>query len=554
MRGLRALGITALFGALVVAGCDQASTRDDDASEEGAPKGEDDGKFDTTNDAVFVDFAFDAHVITDEADPAKARDVIEAQLFYTFGALQDFESSGRLDRLALPEIDHVALGDGAYRIDYHAQLPVVWSKKRDVPQSHPMVFPVDMRKASLEGFLGRTQAGCKRYASDRPRVTTWWYFWRPGKSTCVLEDDDVLRPQATVTVSDVTTSGRYPEYHRVYEDGVVRVVAIFAKNVKNTVAGDAGIDAYDEFVARLQSRLADHDLTTEPAEIPTGPGVKAPDITFHAALPGGAEVEVTALLVDSLRKQGPELDARLAELTPEADLIAYSGHASAGRNLRHIAQTGTWQAGQHVIVFLNACGTIAYTDPTLAETLAALNPDDPSGTQHLDLVANARPAFFHEYADGVMAVVDGLLEQDQPRTYERIFQDIDDSQIVLVTGEQDNRFVPGFEGDEGEPGLADWDGMSEVGELGDGESVTFTTPRLEPGVYRFMLDGSGDGDLYVRTGLPPTLIDWECRPYRIGVEECVITLPVPAEIHAMVVGADASSFVFDAQPASADPE
>jgi hypothetical protein len=38
----------------------------------------------------------------------------------------------------------------------------------------------------------------------------------------------------------------------------------------------------------------------------------------------------------------------------------------------------------------------------------------------------------------------GLLSYGQPKTYDQIFEDIDRSEIVLVTGEEDNVFQPGM--------------------------------------------------------------------------------------------------------------
>jgi hypothetical protein len=41
-------------------------------------------------------------------------------------------------------------------------------------------------------------------------------------------------------------------------------------------------------------------------------------------------------------------------------------------------------------------------------------------------------------------MVHGLLSYNQPKTYEKIFESIDRSEVVLVTGEEDNEFKPGM--------------------------------------------------------------------------------------------------------------
>jgi hypothetical protein len=42
-----------------------------------------------------------------------------------------------------------------------------------------------------------------------------------------------------------------------------------------------------------------------------------------------------------------------------------------------------------------------------------------------------------------LALVRGLLQVDEPMTYEEMVANIDSAEVVLVSGEQDNEFVPG---------------------------------------------------------------------------------------------------------------
>src|SRR5690606_24098584 len=49
--------------------------------------------------------------------------------------------------------------------------------------------------------------------------------------------------------------------------------------------------------------------------------------------------------------------------------------------------------------------------------------------------------------------------------------------------------------------------------------------------------GSGDADLYVRRGSPPTTSQWDCRPYRTGNNEsCSFSSPASGTWHVMVRG------------------
>ena len=106
----------------------------------------------------------------------------------------------------------------------------------------------------------------------------------------------------------------------------------------------------------------------------------------------------------------------------------------------------------------------------------------------------------------------------EPKTYEQLFKNIDEVQVVLVSGEQDNTFTPGGGG----PAMP-WSGITETGSVARNATKTFATPVLEAGTYQFAMTGSGgDADLYVRNGHKPTKSEWDYRPYLIGNNETVI--------------------------------
>jgi hypothetical protein len=188
----------------------------------------------------------------------------------------------------------------------------------------------------------------------------------------------------------------------------------------------------------------------------------------------------------------------------------------------------------------NGCDTYAYVDGHLAETRSSINRDDPAGTKYMDIVTNAMPAFFHETAHATLAIVRGLMKHYEPITYEKIFTAIDRAQVVLVSGEQDNEFVPGGGGGGG--GEPIWRGLADGGTLARGQEFRVATPTLAAGTYRFELSGSSDADLYVRVGEAPTTSLYDCRPYKASSNEiCEVDLSTAAAIHVMVRGYAGSS-------------
>jgi len=500
------------------------------------------GKSDASALATILDFEFDGDLMTDST--WDTRRTIQDQLLYTIGQLNGNKAVGRLDALALTDIKSTQEG-GKTRITYHAKMPVAWGSKTNLPSTYTLTLPRDVSYTGSQAFTEKYKSKCAEYGAHDVDSGSMWYYYRPAQSGCKLEEADVVKLAVEVTVSSVNTTGKYPEYHKVWEDGTLNIVAVFGKYEDGaTTSTDAGIKAYNTFVGAIRSKLAQFSPTTTPAVVPSQPGVGAPDVEFVAQLSEGRSIQVNALLVDNVANAGTTFYNRYEGLSTHADLIAYNGHAGLGQNVRALAKKGKWISGQYLILFMNGCDTYAYVDGSLAQTRATFNPDDPTGTKYMEIVTNAMPAYFASDSAASMAMINGLLSWNEPRTYERMFKDIDSHQIVLVTGEQDNVYVPGYVEGENPPPPAGWEGMSESGAVTKGQEVRWETPSLAAGTYTFNMTGTGDADLYVRVGTAPTTTLYDCRPYKAGSKEnCSVAISTPAPVHVMVRGwANSSTF------------
>lgn len=527
-----------LAGALSTIACAQSAQDPSDFQIKGSQT-----KADSSVEAVFVEFEFDGELITNSS--FNPRSAIDEQLLYTIGHMNGRDSNGvgRLDKVRISNIQTENV-DGKTRVTYHAVLPAAWGYPDDVPDTHTFRLPRDISFSGQEAFTEKYKDSCvDRFAHDVD-AGIMWYYYRPIAFGCSIDPEDVVSMTADVTLSATNTTGKYPEYHKIWEDDVLRVVAIFGKNEAEATSNDAGINAYNGFTRALKSEFSGLDLVTVPADVPFSPGNDMPDTTYRATLPGGKTVEVVALLIDGVRVAGPTFDARYESLTGNADLIAYSGHSGLGANIRAMARKGNWESGQYSVIYMGGCDTYAYVDSALADAHADVNPDDPTGTKYMDIITNAQPAFFHENPNTVMSFVRGLMKHDEPQTYEQMFANVDDFQVILVSGEEDNVFVPG--GGNGGAVVDDWQGSEDEGSIArDGEShhaFPGGDALLAAGTYVFELSGSNDADLYVKIGSQPTTSSYDCRPFLNGSQEtCVVELSSPAAIHVMVRGWAASS-------------
>lgn len=514
--GFVALGLGMLAMGTVACSGDEVDSTEDDF---------------TSNQATLLTFEFDGELTTTETFDLEQ--TIEDQLLYTIGQLNGSKAVGRLDTVKLSDIETERLDDGSTHVRYHAVMPVGWGSKTNLPTKYELKLPKRVDAEGLQAFSDAYQHTCVDFGAHDVSPGNLWYYYRPSRSGCKLADADVVKLGATVTKSAENTEGKYPEYHQVWEDDELRVVAIFGKYEDGaTTASDAGISAYGRFVSTVRDTWRDGTVT--PANAPKSPGVANPDVQVEAALPGGRKLVINALLVDNVASAPQTFYQRYESLSTEADLIFYNGHAGLGQNVRALARKGDFRAGKYQLFFMNGCDTFAYVDGHLAKERSTLNPDDPTGTKYMDMVTNVMPAFFSSMPNASMALIEGLADDASPKTYQEIFESVDRSQIIVVTGEEDNVFTPG--GVE-----KPWE-LTEAGVVSRGEQATFALGTLPAGDYVINLledqaAPGGDADLYVGLGEAPTLASYDFRPWLDGSnEEVRFTLTKPTAVHLMVHG------------------
>ena len=219
------------------------------------------------------------------------------------------------------------------------------------------------------------------------------------------------------------------------------VIAIFGKVEDGTTTErDRGIWSHNHFVSKMRAELPNVEVT--PADTPARPGIEFPDVTIESTLANGKKVRLTSFLVDNVREGGPTFEARYKELSAKADVIVYNGHAGLGQNVRALARMGQFEPGKYQIIYMNGCDTFAYVDGHLAQTRAALNPDDPTGTKYMEIITNSMPPNWDSLPINTMSMVRDLMSTDAPLKYTELLGHFDQSGFVAVTGEEDNTFTP----------------------------------------------------------------------------------------------------------------
>ena len=129
-----------------------------------------------------------------------------------------------------------------------------------------------------------------------------FYYFRP-KASAARSPRPTSPPhhRHALAVARRTTTGKFPEYDKVWEDGTLNVVAIFGKYEDGaTTAGDAGIAAYNEFVGAMNAELAAAQPHHDPGDVPDAPGVARPTSSSTRRSPDGKKIHVVALLADNV--------------------------------------------------------------------------------------------------------------------------------------------------------------------------------------------------------------------------------------------------------------
>ncbi len=426
---LRALALAPLFVAALSAAC--AAPADE-------PVEADEGEY-TSATSRLLEMSFRGELVTSRS--ANAEQAVRDQMLFTIGQLNGDVGVGRLDKLTLRDVTSAPAADGLQKVTYRATLPVSLSKDKRTGRWYTLHLPRRVDSAGQEAFFRKYERTCTDPWAHDNDAGIYWYYYRPAQPRCELDAADVLDVRASVKVSAENTTDKYPEYDRIWDDGVLDVVAIYGKVEDGaTTHADRGIWSHAHFVNTMKRELP--NVKTTPEVLPAMPGIETPDVTLESTLPDGRKIRLTSLLVDNVRQGGAAFERRYTELSGNADLIVYNGHAGLGSNVRALARMGQFKRGKYQIIYMNGCDTFAYVDGYLAESRGRLNPDDPTGTKYMEIITNSMPPNWDSLPNNTMVLVRSLAKLDAPEKYQDILGKFDQSGFQAVTGEEDNTFRP----------------------------------------------------------------------------------------------------------------
>src|SRR5678816_3800474 len=132
----------------------------------------DDGKADSSALAVFVLADFDAKVRTDFS--FNDTQTIQDQILYSVGQLNGMTAVGRVDKAVITNIKKSSV-DGKTELSYHAQLPIAWGKKNDVPATVQLKLPLDISFSGQQAFADKYKHDCVDFGAHDVDAGSMFY-------------------------------------------------------------------------------------------------------------------------------------------------------------------------------------------------------------------------------------------------------------------------------------------------------------------------------------------------------------------------------------------
>jgi hypothetical protein len=389
-------------------------------------------------------------ILSPSDDLFTIKSLIRNQLYYTVGQLNGYDGVADLSKnqVKISSVTPASGDSGNFVVTYQATLFVSWDKGTPVPESLALTMPVLPTEEGIDRFMTIYAQDCRDDFSHEPESGNFWYYYRPKAFGCLLSDPQHVASESVVTRFPMTfepsteqTSGKSPEYGKIWEDGKLVATTIFAYNKpEEDHQYDVATYAFNSFYRGLIQQYG-KPISSVPAlaegEVP-GPNTDRIELVFQT--PRG-QLDIGMMLVDGIRALTTEQMDFYSRRTQNSDFVSYSGHSGLGANIRALTRLGTFVPNQYQLFFINGCDTFAYVDDALREAHAAVNPEF-GADKFFDVITNSMPSYFHANAEGNLTIIDSLIKTTA--TYREILGAIDPAQRAVVTGEQDNNWPNPF--------------------------------------------------------------------------------------------------------------
>ena len=426
--------------------------------------------------AAFYDVVIPDGVILvtmpDGIRPADLEDQIRDQLkFFFVGQLKGRSAGSDFNRAEVAVMSEspsdLAANTATYEVHYTARFTVAWPNTSKFPKLFTAVMPAVSLEHSFsaadsgeksaksfaetyaESFAQTFDKTCVDESGGTPSLNPWHF--RPENTACPLEPwvtgpseaHGIMTMGTThisrarlVAVPQVAKDDKSPEYERVWEDGTLDALMIFAKDSSGSSdADDVGAGEFNGAYFNLINILGKPTNGAKFYRDEKGPWPEKDSAELVFKLPNRSRtLRIKMLLVDSIGGASAPTMAAIQDASRTAEFIYYGGHSGYGRNIRGLVDMLDYPQGLYRLYYFDGCNSFDYLNQALTQKVAAANPGF-AASKYADVLSNALPAPFG-MAPPAVKVLMALVGSNT--SYRQILADIDSDTLSIVEGEEDN--------------------------------------------------------------------------------------------------------------------
>lgn len=255
-----------------------------------------------------------------------------------------------------------------------------------------------------------------------------WYGYDPFRRTCQLgarnTPSDAWRLITRYEKDERNTMNKSPEYDRLWNDGVMRILAVMGNHnsfapsdfAENAISGVSRI--YGSPTARSKTGYSswnDHF------------------VNFNTRR-GPLEIRILDLWGTNFQSRDADFVRLFKEYSAHADLISYAGHAGLGRNIDALMDLTQFTAGHYQVFHLEACHPWAYLRESFFTRISQSNGGEP-WSRYVDVISATGNSGLSTGTTLISLVQSMVLSE---RNYRGIISASRSMSRGVVIGEEDN--------------------------------------------------------------------------------------------------------------------
>lgn len=341
-------------------------------------------------------------MLSHSVDLSQIQREIRRQLRFLIGNLNARDAGPNFTLSLAVEILEVIKRDDLNEATFKASLMVGWPKNSTPPAELVAWVPAKGDSEGINAFFNKYQAKCGGHGE----LVNFFFYFNPFVSGCDVQTqgaEGVTAITLKLTPRPVLSEEKYPEYHKIWEDGRLTATAIFG----NYESEDALMG--EDLFAQLKGKHGEPasyalDKTANfqniKAEFKVGNGIL--DINIIDILVGNVETE----------SEDPAFVKVYNERSVVSDYVSYNGHSGLGDNVKAISLLGNFAPKKYQIFNFHGCDTFSYIHPVLFDNHAKANPGTKA-SKYLDVVSTVNIGAFGVMAPYNFEFIEALLAKTE---------------------------------------------------------------------------------------------------------------------------------------------